>query len=296
LLGFAGYKAGMTHVFMIDDKPGSPEYGKEVLRATTIVETPSILVCAVRAYIRDHDGLRTFSEFWMKNPPRDLLRVISFSEEKDFKHNLKMINENLNNIVEFRVIVSTRPQQAQIPKKKPDLMEVKIGGGTIKEQFDYAKDSVGKTVPISDVFQEGQFVDVTSVTKGKGFQGPVKRWGVKILPRKSRKTKRGVAVIGAWHPARVLYTVPRAGQMGYFRRTEYNKRILKMGTDGKEVSPKGGFIRYGPIKGVYTLFDGSIPGPTKRLIRLRFPARPPKRIPETAPTITYVSTESPQGK
>jgi large subunit ribosomal protein L3 len=100
-------------------------------------------------------------------------------------------------------------------------------------------------------------MDVVAITKGKGFQGPVKRWGVKLLPRKSRKTKRGVACIGPWKPARVLYTVPRAGQMGYHQRTEYNKRILKIGIDGKEVTPNGGFVRYGEVKGTYVIVDGS---------------------------------------
>jgi len=146
-----------------------------------------------------------------------------------------------------------------------------------------------------DVFKEGQFIDVISVTKGKGWQGPVKRWGVRILSRKSRKTKRGVAVLGPWHPTRVLYTVPRAGQMGYHQRTEYNKRILKVGANGNEVALKGGFLRYGPIKGPYLLIDGSLPGPAKRLIRLRYPVRPPKRVPEAPPKITQVSLESPQG-
>ena len=174
-------------------------------------------------------------------------------------------------------------------------MEIKIDGGTTQEQLEYAEKLLGKTISAIDIFKEGQFVDATAITKGKGFQGPVKRWGVKILPRKSRKTKRGVAVIGPWHPTRVLYTVPRAGQMGYHQRTEYNKRILKIGADGKEITPKGGFLRYGPVRGTYILLEGSLPGPTKRLIQLRYPARPPKETPETPPNITQISLESQQG-
>jgi len=157
------------------------------------------------------------------------------------------------------------------------------------------KGLLGKTISVGEVFKEGQMVDVISVTKGKGFQGPVKRWGVKILSHKARKTKRGIATLGPWKPPRVLYSVPRAGQMGYFQRTEHNKRILKIGTDGSEVSPKGGFIRYGPVRGTYILLDGSLLGPNKRLVRLRYPARPPKKVSEAPPKITYISLESPQG-
>jgi large subunit ribosomal protein L3 len=169
-----------------------------------------------------------------------------------------------------------------------------VDGGSIQEQLKYAKSLLGKTVSITDVFKEGHYLDAIAITKGKGFQGPVKRWGINILPRKSRKTKRGVAAIGPWKPARVLYTVPRAGQMGYHQRTEYNKRILKIGVDGKEVTPKGGFVKYGEVKGTYVIIDGSLPGPAKRLVRMRYPVRPPTKAPDSPPSITYISLESTQ--
>jgi large subunit ribosomal protein L3 len=295
MLGFMGYKAGMIHVFILEDKIGSPDYGKETLHATTVVETPPIWVCALRAYVRTSNGLKTFTEAWMKDPPKDLGRAIILPENFNPDPGLKKMEENLEKIVEFRLLVATQPRQTGVPKKKPDLVEIKIDGGSMNEQYEYARGLLGNTVSVTDVFKDGQFVDVSSVTKGKGFQGPVKRWGVRILPRKSRKTKRGVASIGPWHPARVLYTVPRAGQMGYFQRTEYNKRVLKIGTDGQEVSPKGGFLRYGPVRGNYILLDGSLPGPTKRLIRFRYPARAPRIVSDAPPKITHLSLESPQG-
>jgi Ribosomal protein L3 len=48
--------------------------------------------------------------------------------------------------------------------------------------------------------------------------------------------------------------VPQPGQMGFHRRTIYNLRILRIGDNGEEVTPKGGFISYGKISGTY--FDG----------------------------------------
>jgi len=294
MLGFTGYKAGMTHIFMMEDKPNSPDFGKETFHAATVVETPPMWICAIRAYTKTPYGLKTLTEAWLSNPPKDLDRAVMLPEKPDPKPNIKKMEENLEKISELRLLAATQPRQTGIPKKKPDVMEIKIDGGTTKEQLDYAKSLLGKMVSIADVFKEGQFLDVISVTKGKGWQGPVKRWGVRILSRKSRKMKRGVACIGAWHPTRVLYTVPRAGQMGYFQRTEYNKRILKIGTDGTEVTPKGGFLRYGPVKGTYVLLDGSLPGPAKRAIRLRCPARPPKETPEAPPKIVQISLESNQ--
>jgi len=296
LLGFMGYKAGMTHVFMVEDKLGSPNLGKETVHPATILEAPPILVCAIRAYTKNQYGLQTSTEAWMKSPPKDLNRVLTLPENLDPSQGLKKMEENFDRIAEFRLIVATQPRLAGVPKKKMDIMEIKIDGGPTEEQFKHAKKLLGKTVSVTEVFKEGQFVDVLSITKGKGFQGPVKRWGIKILPHKSRKTKRGVGALGPWKPARILYTVPRAGQLGYHQRTEYNKRILKIGADGGEVSPKGGFLRYGPVRGTYVLLDGSLSGPAKRLIRMRYPVRPPKRVPEAPPKITHISLESPQGK
>ncbi|RLG93184.1 50S ribosomal protein L3 [Candidatus Bathyarchaeota archaeon] len=295
LLGFMGYKAGMTHVFMVEDRPGSPNYGKEIVRPVTVIEAPPILICGVRAYTKTPYGFKTLTEAWMENPPDDLERVFTLPEKFDAEDKLKKMEENLDKIAKFRVIAVTQPRLANISKKKPEVMEIEVGGGTIQEQFEYVKGLLGKTVSPREVFKEGQFVDVIAVTKGKGWQGPVKRWGVKILPRKSRKTKRGIATLGPWKPTRVMYSIPRAGQMGFHKRTEYNKRILKIGENGKEVTPKGGFLRYGPVRSTYILINGSVPGPTKRLVRMRYPARPPKTALET-PNIVYVSTESLQGK
>jgi len=296
LLGFVGFKAGMTHVFTIEDRKRSPDFGKEVIRPATVLETPPILVCAVKAYTKNIYGLRTLNEAWVKDPPDDLERVFTLPENFNTEEALKKIEENMPKTVKIRVIAITQPRQTSLPKKKPDMAEIELGGGTIQQQFDYAKNLLGKTITLPEIFKEGQFVDVASISTGKGFQGPVKRWGVTILQAKGRKTKRGVATLGPWNPHHVMYSVPRAGQMGYHQRTEYNKRILKMGADGKEITPKGGFIRYGEIHGSYALLAGSIAGTEKRPIRLRYPARPPRDVAEEPPQITQISLESPQGR
>ena len=296
LLGFIGYKAGMTHVFTIEDRKRSPNYGKEIIRPATVLETPPMLICAIRAYTKTPYGFRTLTEAWMKDPPEELERVFTVPENFNTEENLKKIEENIEKIAKIRVIAITQPKQASVPKKKPEVAEIEVGGGTIQQQYEYAKNLLGRTVTPTEIFKEGQYIDVIAVSTGKGFQGPVKRWGITILQHKGRKTKRGVATLGPWKPTRVMYSVPRAGQMGFHQRTEYNKRILKIGADGKEITPKGGFIRYGIIRGAYMLIEGSIPGTEKRPIRLRYPARPPKHVAEEPPQMTYISLESPQGK
>jgi large subunit ribosomal protein L3 len=296
LLGFTGYKAGMTHVFTIEDRKRSPDFGKEVILPATILETPPILVCGVKVYTKDTNGLRTLAEAWVKDLPGDLERVFTLAEDFKTEEALKKIEGNLPRVARVRVISVTQPRQASVPKKKPDLAEIEIGGGTVQQQFEYAKSLLGKMVTPAEIFKEGQYVDIASISTGKGWQGPVKRWGVTILQAKGRKTKRGIATLGPWNPHHVMYSIARAGQMGFHQRTEYNKRILKIGKDGKEITPKGGFLRYGLVKGSYVLLAGSVAGTEKRPIRIRYPARPPSGVAEEPPQITQMSLESPQGR
>jgi large subunit ribosomal protein L3 len=182
-----------------------------------------------------------------------------------------------------------------VPKKKPELIELRIGGGTINERLGYAKSILGKALKITDFTKEGEMVDVIAVTKGKGFQGTVKRWGVKLLTHKNSKHRRMIGTLGPWHPNYVMSQVPQAGQTGYHQRTEYNKRILKIGEKGDEITPDGGFLKYGIVRNNYIVIHGSIPGPAKRLVSLRDPIRREGVVVERAPEITYISTESKQG-
>lgn len=280
----------------IEDRKRSPDFGKEIITSATVVEAPPMLVCALRLYAADSQGMRSLTEVWTKDPPGDLERVYTLPEDFKTEDALKKAEASLPSTAKVRVVAITQPRQASVPRKKPEMSEIEIGGGTVQQQFEYAKTLLGKAVTVEEIFKEGQHVDVASVSTGKGFQGPVKRYGVTILQAKGRKTKRGVATLGPWNPHHVMYSVPRAGQMGYQQRTEYNKRILKMGKDGKEVTPKGGFIRYGIVRGPYLLLAGSVAGTEKRPVRLRVPARPPRGVAEEPPQVTHISLESPQGR
>jgi large subunit ribosomal protein L3 len=290
LLGFAGYKVGMMYTYLVSDHRGSPTYGQEVFTPVSIIEAPPMLVCGFRAYTQSVNGSKPITEVLMKKPRKDLKRILALPEKFDAETRLKKIGESLDKISEFRAILLTQPRLAGVKQKKGVIMEVKVDGGKIDDQFKYLKESLGKRVRVSKVFSEGQFVDVVAVTKGKGIQGPVKRWGVRTLQKKSRKTVRGVACIGPWSPSYVMYTVPRAGQMGFHQRTEKNKRVLKTGSKGEEVTPKGGFPHYGVIRSDYIILSGSVPGPAKRLIKIRYPARPLPHVSEKPPQLTYLSS------
>jgi large subunit ribosomal protein L3 len=294
LLGFTGYKVGMTHTFFIEDRPRAPDFGNEMKASATIIDVPPILVVGIRGYEKTPYGYEAITEAWMDDLPVFVLRTVKTIGSGNSKRRLKALESSLNRIHKLRVITATQPHLAGISKKKSDLTEIAIGGGSIEDQLDYAKGLLGKTLSINDVFQSGESIDVIGVTKGKGFQGPVKRWGIRILQRKSRKTKRGVASIGPWKPRRVMPGVPRAGQMGLHNRTERNKRILLMSSDIDRITPAGGFKKYGKLQGDYVLLKGSIMGSTKRLITMRKIARK-SRYPPDPVQLTYINAEFQKG-
>ena len=295
LLAFAGFKAGMTYAIALDNRQGSLTYGKEIVVSMTVLETPPMLACAFRAYKKTFEGLQTFGEAWMEKPPKDFERIISVPEKFNTEESLKKIEGNLDKIVDLRLLLATQPRNAKRPKKAPDLVEVKIGGGSIKDQFEFGKKLLGTEVKASDVIKEGQTFDAVGITKGKGIQGPVKRWGIRRKIHKARKTVRQVGSIGGWTPHYVMYSVPRAGQMGFHQRTEYNKLIMKVGNNGSEITPKGGFLRYGIINADYVAVKGSVPGTRNRLILLRHASRIIPEEEAEAPKIEYLSVMSTQG-
>ena len=290
LAGFAGYKAGMTHLFYIEDRRRVPEYGQEVKTAATIIDTPPMMVVAIRVYKKTQDGFQAITEAWMQNQPIDLHRRITFATDPRPDEKLSEIYKNILIIAEIRLIVATQPRRTSLSQKTPDLFEIPIAGGNIEDQLEYAKKLLGQEITVNDVFNPGEGIDIIGVTKGKGFQGPVKRWGIRILSRKARKSRRAVASIGPWVPRRVMPQVPRAGQMGFHQRTEYNKRIMRIGKDNEPINPKAGFKNYGFVRGEYLLLKGSITGSAKRLIKLRKSVRDVD-YPEEVPQITYLHTE-----
>jgi hypothetical protein len=82
-----------------------------------------------------------------------------------------------------------------------------------------------QAVTVDSVFQSNEMIDTIAITKGRGTEGVVTRWGVTRLPRKTHRGLRKVACVGAWHPARLQWSVARAGQHGFHHRTEINKKV-----------------------------------------------------------------------
>jgi large subunit ribosomal protein L3 len=285
----------MTYALAIDTRQGSLTFGKEVVIPLTTLEAPPMLACALRAYAKDYKGLRTFGEAWMEQPPKDFERVITVPEKFSTEEGLKKIEGGLEHIADIRLLMATQPRLAKHGVKAPSIVEVRVGGGSVKDRFEYGKKLLGQEVKISDFVKEGQAVDAIGITKGKGIQGPVKRWGIRRKTHKARKTVRQVGSIGGWTPHYVMYSVPRAGQMGFHQRTEYNKIVMKVGNNGNEITPKGGFLRYGIINSDYIALKGSVPGTRNRLVLMRLAVRPPPEAKAPPPKLDYLNLGSIQG-
>ncbi len=224
----------------------------------------------------------------------DLKKAMPLPKEYDHDTKMKEFEEKLDSFAEIRMLIHTQPRLAGIAKKKPDVMEYKVGAPNVSEAFEYAKSILGTDIRVADILNEGILIDSIAVTKGHGFQGPVRRWGIRILQHKSRKTKRGVGCIGPWTPSNIRYSVPRPGQTGFHTRTSFNNKIVKMGERGEEITPSGGFVNYGVIRGDYIMVQGSIPGAVKRPVRIRFAIRPKKGHVDEPVQMSYISTASKQ--
>ncbi|MBD3388272.1 MAG: 50S ribosomal protein L3 [Candidatus Altiarchaeales archaeon] len=292
VLGFTGYKAGMTHCIAVDESKDSPTSGSEVFVPVTILETPPMKVVGVRVYRKAYGGEQTFTDIWCETPDESVKRRASTPKKKgNPDKKIAEAEKKSGEISDVRLVAHTQPILTHSPKKTPDIMELALSGD-VPEKLAYAKEVLGREITINDAFSESEFVDVTSVTKGKGFQGVVKRYGVKRQPRKASGKRRHLGTGGSWTPTKKLWVEPQPGQMGYHTRTEHNKLILKIGEDGGEVSPAGGFLRYGPVKSSYVMVYGSVPGPSKRVVRLTQPRRSHK---EVSLTLKSVDLSSKQG-
>jgi len=279
LLGFAGFKAGQLQVMTIDDKEKTPNFGKQLDNSSTVIATPPINIIGIRCYRKDLYGEKAFIDAYSKDFPKGLERKFKTKyNEKSFE----TIESSIDLISSFFAIASVFPKKANLSQKKPFVFEIGVSGKDNKTKYEYLKGILGKEIKISDVFQNGQLIDVSGITRGKGVEGPITRFGVKRKQHKSRKSVRALGTLGPISPAVVMYSVPRQGQRGFHQRTEYNKRILLVSSDVSQtaslssklsINPPGGFKHFGLVTTDYIVVRGSIPGVPKRLVKMRQPIR-----------------------
>merc|ERR1712196_210915 len=304
LTAFMGYKAGCTHITRDVDKPGSKAHKKEVVEAVTIIEAPPIVVVGMVGYLETPRGLKSLCTVWAQHLSNECKRRFyknwgASEKHKAFTRYTKKYTEGTGIEKEkerlekhctiLRVISHTQIGKLNFRQKKAHICEVQVNGGSMSDKIAFAENLFEKTVSIDSVFEQNEMIDTIAITKGKGFEGVVTRWGVTKLPRKTHKGLRKVACIGSWHPSRVKYSVARAGQNGYHHRTELNKKVYRIakgvrGADDtivqnnattefdltvKGITPLGGFPHYGEVLEDYIMIKGACPGVKRRLITMR---------------------------
>lgn len=324
LTAFIGYKAGMTHIVREIERPGSKLHKKEAVEAVTILETPPMTAVGLVGYVETPNGLRTLTTVWAAHLSDEVKRRFyknwyrskrkAFSKyAKKYAEKPQDIEGEIQRIKDYcqvvRVLAHTQVRKLKLRQKVADLLEVQVNGGDVNSKVDFARSLFEQEINVDKVFTEGEVVDICSATRGHGYDGVVSRWGVTRLPRKTHRGLRKVACIGAWHPARVRFTVARAGQRGYHHRTEVNKRIMRIGhkDDGKSASteadltekgitPVGGFPHYGIVNEDWVMIKGAVGGSRKRPITMRKSIVPAVRRAHSEPlNIKFIDTSSKYG-
>ncbi len=301
---FLGYKVGMTHIIGKNSHEKGVTFGQDINIPVTVVEVPPMKIFGVRAYTKSEKAYGTAAaiDVYAEKQEKALLRKmpnfkkkVGKKEKKEKKaksfEDIDAIKDQLSYVV---LLAHSQPALAGLPKKTPDVSEIALSGNA-EQQLASAKELLGNDIAVTDVFEEFEFIDVKGVTKGKGMQGVVKRFGVKIHRPKAKK-RRVVGSIGPWNPSTVMWTVPRPGQMGYHNRTELNKKIIKISDKPEEINPAEGFKKYGTVKNSYVIIGGSVPGPAKRVIALRKNIRKISREKHKIEGIDFIATKPVKGQ
>lgn len=124
----------------------------------------------------------------------------------------------------------------------------------------------------ADIFQAGEIVDVSGVSKGKGFQGVIKRWNQSRGPMgHGSQYHRGVGSLGTMLPMHVLKGKKLPGHMGHVATTIQNLEVVAVDMDENVI-----------------LVKGNVPGPKKSLVMIRTSVKKGEKVNDTEELITYV--------
>lgn len=114
---------------------------------------------------------------------------------------------------------------------------------------------LGQRVTVDMVFAKDDYVDVIGISKGKGFQGTVKRWHFRGGPKthgQSDRTRAPGSIGAGTTPGRVLKGQKMSGHMGHTRVTVQNLQVV-------EIDPENHVL----------LVKGAVPGPRSGIIMVR---------------------------
>ena len=130
--------------------------------------------------------------------------------------------------------------------------------------------TLGQTIGV-DLFEAGEIVDVTGTSKGKGFQGVIKRHNQSRGPMgHGSQYHRGVGSLGTMLPMHVLKGKKMPGHMGNVQRTVQNLEIIQVDTENNVI-----------------LVKGNVPGPKKSLIVIKTAVKNPDKVNNKTDLVFY---------
>ena len=131
--------------------------------------------------------------------------------------------------------------------------------------------TLGQEINI-DIFKEGEVVDVSGISKGKGYQGVIKRWNQSRGPMgHGSQYHRGVGSLGTLLPMHVLKGKKMPGHMGSEATTIQNLEIVSVDLENNVI-----------------LVKGNVPGPKKSLVMIKTAVKKGEKVNAAPELITYV--------
>ena len=267
LLGSIVYKAGMASAVVKDNTANSITKDKKITVPVTVLECPPVKILSVRFYkwgIVSKEILNDLSD-------KNLKKKIKLPKKTNAKEQIEKIEKELDKYDNISVIIYSQVDKTKI-KKTPDLSEIAISG-TLAEKLEFVKNNLSKDILFSEIFGKNSLIDVRGVTQGRGFQGPVKRFGISLRQHKSEKGRRRPGSLGPWHPSYVTFRIAMAGQLGFFTRLIPNLKLI----DVKKAEKPVEIGKYGKIMTEYAIVRGSVQGPVKRQLLITAASRKSKR-------------------
>ena len=160
-----------------------------------------------------------------------------------------------------------KPQMGHLKKAntEPQRFLREIRGVNVEEY------TLGQVIRAEELFNAGDMVDVTGISKGKGFQGVIKRWNQSRGPMgHGSQYHRGVGSLGTMRPMHVIKGKHMPGHMGNVQRTVQNLEIVSVDVENNVI-----------------LIKGNVPGPKNSYVVIRETVKANKTSKEDIQLISY---------
>ena len=192
LTSIVGYKVGMTNLTMTEESQKSSDTN----RACTVIEVPTTEVYGIRLYKLDKaTGYKKAAKELYEKSSAQRAGIKKIAADKE---DIGSVKQSIAQYSDVSALLAAHPKGTATGQHHPDRFEVAILGNSPSEKLEHATKLLGKEVKPYDIFKNGEHIDITSISKGKGWSGVIKRFGVARLACKATQKVRHVGTLGAF--------------------------------------------------------------------------------------------------